>query len=54
MNYKEFKEFLKNEKAEMVFYAVDAPFSNGLNEKLNQTVVNKIRFKINENDKKTT
>jgi len=37
----------------MVFTAVDAPFSNGLNERLNQTLVNKIRCRINENDKKT-
>jgi len=37
----------------MVFTALDAPFSNGLNERLNQTLVNKIRCRINENDKKT-
>lgn len=36
----------------MVFTVVDAPFFNGLNEKLNQTLVNKIRCKINESDKK--
>ena len=36
----------------MIFTAVDAPFSNGLNERLNQTIVNKIRCIINENDKK--
>ena len=32
----------------IVFTAVKAPFSNGLNERLNQTLVNKIRCKINE------
>ncbi|XP_070170869.1 uncharacterized protein [Polyergus mexicanus] len=36
----------------MVFMAVNAPFSNGLNERLNQTLVNKIRCKINEKEKK--
>ncbi|KAM3964845.1 uncharacterized protein ACR2FA_001242 [Aphomia sociella] len=54
INSKEFKEFLKKENIKMVFTAVDAPFSNGLNERLNQTLVNKIRCKINENDKKNS
>lgn len=36
----------------MVFTAVDAPFSNGLNERLNQTLVNKIRCEINKSGKK--
>lgn len=49
INSKEFKQFLKNEDIKMIFTAVDAPFSNGLNERLNQTLVNKIRCKINEN-----
>ena len=31
---------------------MDSPFSNGLNERLNQTLVNKIRCKINEKDRK--
>jgi len=52
INSKEFKEFLKKEDIKMVFTAVDAPFSNGLNERLNQTLVNKIRCKINENGRK--
>ncbi|CAF4882062.1 unnamed protein product [Pieris macdunnoughi] len=52
INSKEFKEFLINENIRMVFTAVDSPFSNGLNERLNQTLVNKIRCKINESDKK--
>lgn len=33
---------------QLVFTAINAPFSNGLNERLNQTLVNKIRCKINE------
>ncbi|KAA5788793.1 transposase family protein, partial [Pseudomonas aeruginosa] len=54
INSKEFKEFLKNNNIKIVFTAVDAPFSNGLNERLNQTLTNKIRCKINESDKKTS
>lgn len=52
INSKEFKDFLKKKNITMVFTAVDAPFSNGLNERLNQTLINKIRCKINEGDKK--
>lgn len=37
----------------MIFTAVNAPFSNGLNERLNQTLVNKIRCRINETNNKT-
>lgn len=36
----------------MLFAAVNASFSNGLNKRLNQTLVNKIRCKINEKGKK--
>ncbi|XP_044752896.1 uncharacterized protein LOC123312501 [Coccinella septempunctata] len=53
LNSKEFKQFVMTENIKLVFTAVDAPFSNGLNERLNQTLVNKIRCKINESDKKT-
>jgi len=49
INSKEFKQFLKRENIRMVFTAVDAQFSNGLNERLNQTLVNKTRCRINEN-----
>jgi len=52
-NSKQFKQFLKRENIRMVFTAVDAPFSNGPHERLNQTLVNKIRCRINKNDKKT-
>lgn len=53
INSKEFKEFLKNNNISIIFTAVDSPFSNGLNERLNQTIVNKIRCKINEDKNKT-
>ena len=52
INSKEFKEFLNNENIHIIFTAVNSPFSNGLNERLNQTLVNRIRCKINENNKK--
>lgn len=52
INSKEFKGFLKKENIPIIFTAVNAPFSNGLNERLNQTLVNKIRCKINERTKK--
>ncbi|KAK7871567.1 hypothetical protein R5R35_010364 [Gryllus longicercus] len=52
INSKKFKQFLEKKKIRMIFTAVDSPFSNGLNERLNQTLVNKIRCTINENDKK--
>lgn len=53
INSKEFKQFLKKENIRMIFTAVDALFSNGHNERLNQTLVNKIGCRINENYKKT-
>lgn len=51
INSKEFKNFLAEKNIPIIFTAVDAPFSNGLNERLNQTLVNKIRCTINENGK---
>lgn len=53
INSKEFKKFLNEKTIPIIFTAVNAPFSNGLNERLNQTLVNKIRCKINEKEKKT-
>lgn len=52
INSKEFKSFLDKENIPIIFTAVNAPFSNGLNERLNQTLVNKIRCKINEQKNK--
>jgi len=49
---KEFKRFLSEKSIQMVFTAINIPFSNGINERLNQTLVNKIRCKINEKNKK--
>ncbi|XP_050359727.1 uncharacterized protein LOC126779621 [Nymphalis io] len=52
LNSKEFKEFLRDNDVKLIFTAVDSPFSNGLNERLNQTLVNKMRCKINEKTEK--
>lgn len=48
INSKEFKTFLSEKSITLIFTAVNSPFSNGLNERLNQTLINKIRCKINE------
>lgn len=37
----------------MIFAIMYTLLSNGLNERLNQTLINKIRWKINESDTKT-
>lgn len=52
INSNEFKNFLDEKNIPIIFTTVNAPFSNGLNERLNQTIVNKIRCKINKNEKK--
>ena len=52
INSKEFKELLRENDVRLIFTAVNASFSNGLNERLNQTLVNKIRCKINEKKEK--
>jgi len=52
INSKEFKDFLEEEKIPLIFTAVNSPFSNGLNERLNQTLINKIRCTINDTEKK--
>ena len=52
INSKEFKNFLKEKNIPIIFTAINSPFSNGLNERLNQTLVNKIRCGISENGRK--
>lgn len=51
INSKKFFNYFK-ENIELIFTATDAPFSNGLNEKLNQTLVNRIRCMLNNDGKK--
>ena len=43
-----FKKYLREKNIRLLFTAVDCPFSNGLNERLNQTLVNRLRCKVNE------
>jgi len=54
INSKEFKSFLNEKLIQMVFTAINTPFSYEINEKLNQTLVNKIRCKINEKKNNNT
>ncbi len=49
INSDQFKQYLKSEGIQIIFTAVDCAFSNGLNERANQTLVNRIRCKIYEN-----
>ena len=51
INSGKFKQYLKSKNITMIFTAVDCAFSNGLNERANQTLVNRIRCKIYENKK---
>lgn len=53
LNSNEFKEYLNNRNIKQIFTAIDAPFSNGLNERLNQTLINRIRCRINEKENKS-
>ncbi len=43
-----FKTFLNQNGTNLLFTAADCPFSNGLNERLNQTLLNRLRCKVNE------
>ena len=52
INSQEFKSFLRRYGVTLILTAVDCPFSNGLNERLNQTLVNRIRCKINEHSRR--
>lgn len=47
INAVKLKECLKKHRVRLVFTAVDCAESNGLNERLNQTIVNRLRCKIN-------
>jgi len=47
INSEEFKKLLRKLDTKLTFTAVNCPFSNGLNERLNQTLVNRIRCKQN-------
>lgn len=40
LNSNEFKKYLQDKQITLIFTAVNTPHSNGLNERLNQTLVN--------------
>lgn len=48
INSNDFKNFLARNGIQIVFTCIDHPESNGLNERLNQTLVNRLRCKVNE------
>lgn len=50
INSVEFKKFLRQNGIKFILTSVDCPSSNGLNERLNQTLVNRLRCKMNESN----
>ena len=54
LNSKKFQEFLHEHNIKHCFTAVDHPSSHGIVERLNQTVVNRIRCKVNRNGGKAS
>ena len=50
MTSKEFGEFCRDRKIKLVFTPTNCASSNGLNERVNQTLVNRIRCKINSGE----
>lgn len=48
INSKDFKRYLEKNGIQIVFTCIDHPESNGLNERVNQTLVNRLRCKIND------
>ena len=51
-NSKKLKKYLEERGAQMIFTATDCASSNGLNERLGQTLVNRIRCRLNESKDK--
>ena len=49
---KEIQAYARKRSIKLIFTSTDCPFSNGLNERVNQVLVNRIRCKINSNKKK--
>ncbi len=49
---KEFEKYLEKKGINRIFTAIDNPASNGLNERVNQTLTNRIRCRINEKNNK--
>lgn len=54
INSTQFKQYVKSKGITLIFTAVDCAFSNGLNKRTNQTLVNRIRYKMYENKRPWT
>ena len=52
MKSKEIQKYAREKNIKLIFTLTDCPSSNGLNERVNQTLVNRIRCKINSKKKK--
>jgi len=52
LSSKEFSHFLKEKGVDRIFTAVDHASSNGLNERLNQTITGRIRCRVKEKGNK--
>ena len=52
MSSKEVQEYARKKNIKLIFTSTDCPSSNGLNERVNQTLVNRIRCKVNSDIKK--
>lgn len=52
INSTELKNYLKNKNITLIFTSIDCAQSNGLNERLNQTLINRIRCKLNNGEKR--
>lgn len=52
INSNDFKLYLEKTGIQIVFTCINHPESNGLNERLNQTLVNRLRCKINDGNPK--
>lgn len=53
INSTQFKNYVNDQGINLIFTASDCAFSNGLNERTNQTLVNRMRCKIFENRNKS-
>ncbi|RWS19098.1 uncharacterized protein B4U80_06639, partial [Leptotrombidium deliense] len=49
INSHEFSHFLEKQKIKLMFISTNCPQSNGICERVNQTLVNRLRCKFNEN-----
>jgi hypothetical protein len=49
---KEVQDYVREKDIQLIFTSIDYPSSNGLNERVNETLVNRIRCKINSNKKR--